>query len=70
MQASDCIALSSVEIALCALGISVWQGYVAREHNELSILPLLHVDKEAREGNDIELVVINHGLGPAIIIDF
>ena len=70
MDTSDFIALASTVVALSALGVSIWQGYVMREHNKLSVMPLLYVDKDTREGSDIELTVLNQGVGPAIITSF
>ncbi|MGH8477379.1 MAG: hypothetical protein ACRER2_16715, partial [Methylococcales bacterium] len=70
MDTSDYIALASAVTALSALGVSVWQGYIAREHNKRSVLPILYIDKEMREGSDIELTALNHGVGPAIIKSF
>lgn len=67
---TEIIAISSVVIAVCALGISIWQGYIARQHNKLSVVPMLHVDVDQTEGKDIEIVSVNNGVGPAIITHF
>jgi hypothetical protein len=67
---TEIIAISSVVIAVCALGISIWQGYIARQHNKLSVVPILHVDLDTTEGKDIEIVSVNNGVGPAIITHF
>jgi hypothetical protein len=67
---SDLIAVASAFVSLLALAISVWAGYVAWDHNKRSVLPILHVDKDIRNGTDIELSVLNYGLGPALIKSF
>jgi hypothetical protein len=63
--------ISSGVIALCALGISIWQGSQARKHNKLSFKPHLTTwtHRNVQKGfYAIEL--INNGLGPAIIESF
>jgi hypothetical protein len=67
LSSSDWIALSSAVVAICALGVSIWQGYVARLHCRLSVTPHIDVvfDVSGPHGNDITLK--NGGLGPAIV---
>lgn len=63
--------ISSIVIALCALGLSVWQACVARKHNKLSFKPHLSLmtHRDAEKGfYSVEL--INNGIGPAVIEDF
>lgn len=63
--------ISSAVIALCALGLSIWQGCLARTHNRLSVRPHLttwtHSDAE-KGFYAVEL--INNGIGPAVIEEF
>ncbi len=63
--------VSSTAIALCALGLSVWQGYQARKHNRLAVRPHLttwsHSDVEER---CYAVEVMNNGIGPALIESF
>jgi hypothetical protein len=58
-------------IAFSALGLAVWQGYIARRHNKLSVRPYLtfsstFLDEEPHFTVDIK----NNGLGTAIITDY
>jgi hypothetical protein len=66
-HASSLIAVLSPIVALCALGVSIWQFRTNRKHYELSSQPLL--DVVVRHGSDrgVGIHLINHGLGPAII---
>ena len=62
-------------IALCALGLTFYQGYQTRRHNRLSVRPQLHTStgKESFRGNNItvcEAYLANKGLGPAVINRF
>ncbi len=65
---SDYIALASAAIAVCALGVSLWQGYLTRLHNVLSVRP--HVEVLFRgvyDEDQVKITLINNGLGPALI---
>jgi hypothetical protein len=65
------IGISSVVIALCALGISVWQGIQTRKHNKLSFRPHLTTWTHSNiEKGFYAIELINNGLGPAIIESF
>lgn len=64
---SDKIATLSGLVALIALGVSFWQGYLARDHNKRSVTPYLSLDMDTRDGHEINLSLKNEGLGPAII---
>ena len=62
---------ASEVIAFSALGLAVWQGYIARRHNKLSVRPYLafsstFLDEEPHFTVDIK----NNGLGTAIITDY
>lgn len=37
MQASDYIAIGSAVVSVCALGATMWQGWIAYKHNRLSV---------------------------------
>lgn len=66
LQNSDLIAMSAAAIALCALGVSIWQAVLMRRHNILSLKPHLEVHVSTiNESYDIS--IINNGFGPAII---
>ena len=71
MESSDIIAISAAFIALCAFFTTLWQGYLTRAHNKLSVKPSLNFDQTLRHsGIDIKYTVKNSGLGPAIIKAF
>jgi hypothetical protein len=62
---------ASEVIAFSALGLAMWQGYIARRHNKLSVRPYLtfsskFLDEEPHFTVDIK----NNGLGTAIITDY
>ncbi|HBG78575.1 MAG TPA: hypothetical protein DDW84_07020 [Phycisphaerales bacterium] len=63
--------ISSSIIALCALIFTIWQGFIVREHNQLSYRPYLltWTSSDADKGiYSVELM--NNGLGPALIENF
>ncbi|MEP0174781.1 MAG: hypothetical protein ABJD02_12425 [Paraglaciecola sp.] len=68
MEISDYIAICSVVIALSAMGVAIWQGYLARIHNQLSVQPKLQVNTDIRNG--LLYTLENQGLGPAIVKSF
>lgn len=57
-------AISTVIVAMVAVGVSVWQGFVARRHNRLSVTPTIRFDTYL---DTSKLLLINTGVGPAII---
>ncbi|AYV14324.1 hypothetical protein [Shewanella algae] len=61
------IAMSSVVIALCALGATLWQGYLTRKHNRLTVKPIssFYVSLSAHE-DKIGIKFENKGYGPLI----
>lgn len=67
MESSDSIALASAAVAVCALGVSIWQGYVTREHSILSVTPRLDVHVHISESDDCFIEIKNAGLGLALI---
>jgi hypothetical protein len=70
MTSADVIALSSAVIACCAFFATVWQAWLAHQHNRLSVRPLLvwHVARRnSPESAGIAFTVRNLGLGPAVI---
>lgn len=72
MTASDVIATSSVFVAILAFFATVYQAWIARHHNRLSVRPHLvwHIGRRnAPSGAGIVYSVKNLGLGPAIITE-
>src|SRR5712672_755633 len=59
-------------IALCALGLTVYQAGIARRHNRLSVRPSLTSFTHRAVGHDARFAVTleNNGLGPAVIDSF
>lgn len=63
--------ISSVVIALSALGFSIFQGKQAQKHSKLSVRPHLttRTHSDAEKGFYV-VELINNGIGPAIIEEF
>ncbi|WP_420555199.1 hypothetical protein [Neptuniibacter marinus] len=54
-------------IAASAMGATLWQGYIARKHNRLSVKPHLVVHSTlSLQSPQIAFAISNDGLGPAI----
>lgn len=70
MEVSNYIAGAAAIIALCALSVSIWQGYVMRFHQILSVKPHIDIDYKFFPGKPIEIRMLNNGVGPAIIKSF
>ncbi len=65
------ISIISTFIALCALGLAVWQGRVGIRYNKLSTRPFLTtIYNEWHKNGEFELLVHNNGMGPARIMSF
>lgn len=55
-------------ISALALAVSLWQGWISREHNRLSVKPYVQVTPYLEGANKrIGLYISNYGLGPAVI---
>lgn len=62
---------SSAVIALCALGLTIWQACITRRHNKLSVRPHLTTWTHSDRANHLYAVdLINNGIGPAFIQTF
>jgi len=64
------IAISSVAIAFCALGVSLWQMSVQRRHNRLTVRPLIHATRNSLSHIPFRWSISNVGAGPAIITKY
>lgn len=63
--------LSSAIIALCALGLTIWQAKIARRHNKLSVMPHLTTWSQRDVANNrYSAELLNNGIGPALIEGF
>jgi hypothetical protein len=54
-------------IAVCALIVSVWTGYETRQHNRLSVKPILDIANNTAPGPVYGLILYNEGTGPALV---
>ena len=58
-------------IALAALGLAIWQGFIARRHNKLSVRPHLSFTScFLDEDPHFSIDLTNDGLGTAIITNY
>jgi hypothetical protein len=60
-----------ISVALSAVGVSIWQGLIARKHAKLSVKPWLEFvwkDKKNQPASG-NLTLANNGLGPAIVTE-
>ena len=63
--------ISSSVIALCALAITLWQAYVTREHNKLSVKPYITTWSHNQNQHGFYSVdILNNGVGSALIKRF
>jgi hypothetical protein len=63
------ISLSSVVIALAALGLAIFEGRSNQSHRELSVRPSVTIFFNWDE-NDAGWYITNKGLGPAVVKSF
>jgi len=68
VDANTVIAGCSVVIAVISLGLSAYVARAAREHNRLSVRPLLWLSTAFVSGTTAGLILTNSGPGPARII--
>jgi len=65
------ISAASAVMASAAVAATLWQGFLARQHNRKSVTPHLRVDSGVDDTGDSDGGVIvrksNRGVGPAII---
>lgn len=68
----DVISVSSVVIAVCALGATIYQAHLSQQHNRLSVKPVL-IMTDRREtqglGSEFHFSIDNCGIGPAMVVD-
>lgn len=68
MKAESITAIMSTVIAAAALFVAIWSGFQTREHDELSVQPILNIHfQNSPESEYSGLMVSNVGLGPALI---
>jgi hypothetical protein len=62
---------STAVIALCAFFLTIWQVFVTRRHNKLSVTPHLTTWSYSDKVNNRYIVeLLNNGIGPALINSF
>ncbi|MUP39871.1 hypothetical protein [Labilibaculum euxinus] len=55
-------------IAFLALSFTIWQGYLIRKHNRITVKPNLFVFNDfISDTHDKGIFIVNNGVGPAII---
>jgi len=64
---SDYIAISAALVALFALFATIYQAYLTRNHNRLSVKPHLVTTKIFFEDKPVSIWIENHGPGLAVI---
>lgn len=60
------LSLAGTVTAVCALALSIYEGRQSRQHDRLSVRPLLAFHHE-KHPDTRALIVKNQGLGPAIL---
>lgn len=60
--------LASLVVAASALGLSLWQGYVQRQHNHVSLEPRVNAYFQSNESLGVTgLYIVNNGMGPGYV---
>ena len=54
-------------IAFSVAVVTIWQGFLMRRHNRLSVRPMLRIDRYTVLGEKVGISIRNTGVGPAII---
>jgi len=57
----------AVFVSMLALGITIWQAWLSRTHNKLSVRPHIAGHSSWTDDGLFKFIVRNDGLGPAII---
>ena len=60
------IGVSGIIIALGAAITTIWQGILTRQHNRLSVKPIIRIDRNSTL-NNFNIELLNNGFGAAII---
>ena len=60
--------ICALVLSLVAIGFTAWHAWLIREHNRLSVRPLLGIDCRIDKTSSANgLFLVNKGLGPAVI---
>lgn len=63
---------AALVVALLAMWATFWQATIARRHNRLSVRPVLTCEAILDckdDGTTMVVSLVNHGLGPALVVD-
>jgi len=60
-------SITALIVSVFAIGLSLWQGFISREHNKLSLAPYLQVSPKLVGGKESGLYIENAGTGTAFI---
>ncbi len=67
MTPESVTAIAAIVVAVAALGVSIWEGRVSRQHNRLSVKPAPCFIWRDHPGHPLGLYLKNMGLGPAFV---
>ena len=65
---SEITSVCAVIIAIAALSTSIWQAFLTRKHNRLSVTPSITTTSTVVAGEPVSCIFENHGVGPATIM--
>lgn len=67
VNASTLIALAASLASICAVAVAAYQTYLSRQQQLNSVWPYLLTNENIDETGKISLIILNQGIGPAII---
>lgn len=60
--------VASLAVAASALGLSLWQGYIQRQHNHVSLEPRVNAYFQSNDSLGVTgLYIVNNGMGPGYV---
>lgn len=65
------VSFAALFISLCAFAVTIYQSYLTRKHNRLSVKPILTLDRFLDlDERSFSVTLENFGVGPAVIDTF
>lgn len=61
------LGIAGIIIALSVAITTIWQGILTRQHNRLSVKPILRIDRYTILDEKVNFLLMNTGVGPAVI---
>lgn len=61
------IAFMALCVSAAALAFSIWEGRQKRQHARVSLMPILTLDVMSPPEDELRVLVLNAGLGPALL---